>query len=150
MDATVVSRRNRRVNLKVLMYDGLTIASDSSRAWVQSLGIGASVAKHADTLCMIYDRSPDTSPGFPEAYSAVDRQQSGIPEQSICSVINDRNFARTSWHLRLEAWSDGGLGMNISGNVQVDRRYLEAPRNVSLEKDTPLEPSSGKYGTFST
>ncbi|CAE7850564.1 iccG, partial [Symbiodinium microadriaticum] len=38
-----------------------------------------------------------------------------------------------------KAWSDGGLGMNISGNVQVDRRYLEAPRNVSLEKDTPLE-----------
>lgn len=28
--------------------------------------------------------------------------------------------------------------MNITGNVQVDKRYLEGPRNVVLEKDTPL------------
>lgn len=29
--------------------------------------------------------------------------------------------------------------MSITGNVQVDKRYLEAPRNVVLEKDTPLK-----------
>ena len=29
--------------------------------------------------------------------------------------------------------------MSITGNVQVDKRYLEGPRNVVLERDTPLE-----------
>eukprot|EP01061_Rhynchopus_euleeides_P014695 TRINITY_DN25367_c0_g1_i1.p1 TRINITY_DN25367_c0_g1~~TRINITY_DN25367_c0_g1_i1.p1 ORF type:complete len:463 (+),score=201.06 TRINITY_DN25367_c0_g1_i1:148-1389(+) len=38
------------------------------------------------------------------------------------------------------AWAQGGLGVSITGNVQVDARYLEAPRNVVLQKGVPLEP----------
>lgn len=43
-------------------------------------------------------------------------------------------------HIKVyEVWANGGLGTCITGNVQVDKRYLEGPRNVVLERDTPLE-----------
>jgi 2,4-dienoyl-CoA reductase-like NADH-dependent reductase (Old Yellow Enzyme family) len=32
-----------------------------------------------------------------------------------------------------KAWSLGGIGAQITGNVMVDRRYMEAPGNVGLE-----------------
>ena len=31
------------------------------------------------------------------------------------------------------AWSHGGAGLVITGNVQVDRRYLERPGNVVID-----------------
>lgn len=37
-------------------------------------------------------------------------------------------------------WSLGGSAMLLTGNVMVDRRYLEAPRNVVLEEGINLEP----------
>lgn len=33
-----------------------------------------------------------------------------------------------------ESWSAGGSGAILTGNVLVDRRHLEGPRNVVLEK----------------
>jgi 2,4-dienoyl-CoA reductase-like NADH-dependent reductase (Old Yellow Enzyme family) len=36
-------------------------------------------------------------------------------------------------------WSDGGAGMLLSGNIQVDRHHLERPGNVVIER----EPSAG-------
>lgn len=40
----------------------------------------------------------------------------------------------TDRHLRLyKAWGDGGIGLQITGNVQVDRRNLEAPGNVVID-----------------
>jgi len=39
-----------------------------------------------------------------------------------------------SGHIELyRKWAEGGIGMSITGNVQIDRRYMEAPRNVALE-----------------
>jgi 2,4-dienoyl-CoA reductase-like NADH-dependent reductase (Old Yellow Enzyme family) len=35
-------------------------------------------------------------------------------------------------------WSDGGAGLLISGNVLVDRRYLERPANVAIEDRSGL------------
>ena len=32
-------------------------------------------------------------------------------------------------------WSDGGAGMLLSGNIQVDRYHLERPGNVVIEKE---------------
>ena len=32
-----------------------------------------------------------------------------------------------------ERWSEGGTGLLITGNVQVDRRYLERPGNVCID-----------------
>ena len=39
---------------------------------------------------------------------------------------------------RYATWAAGGIGMSITGNVMVDRRYLECPGNVALEDDSCL------------
>jgi 2,4-dienoyl-CoA reductase-like NADH-dependent reductase (Old Yellow Enzyme family) len=36
-------------------------------------------------------------------------------------------------------WSQGGTGLHITGNVMIDRRYLERAGNVVLEDDKNLE-----------
>jgi 2,4-dienoyl-CoA reductase-like NADH-dependent reductase (Old Yellow Enzyme family) len=38
-----------------------------------------------------------------------------------------------------EAWSDGGSGLLISGNVMIDRRALGEPKNVVVEDDGDLD-----------
>ena len=30
-------------------------------------------------------------------------------------------------------WAEGGAGLNLTGNVQVDRRYMERPGNVAID-----------------
>ena len=48
-------------------------------------------------------------------------------------LANARNEV-TDRHLRLyKAWGDGGIGLLSTGNVQVDRRNLEAPGNVAID-----------------
>ena len=43
-------------------------------------------------------------------------------------------------HERLyRAWSEGGAGLVITGNVQVDRRYLERPGNVAVDGNGGLD-----------
>src|SRR5690606_8584898 len=36
-------------------------------------------------------------------------------------------------------WSDGGAGLLITGNVMIDRRYLERPGNVVVDDDADLD-----------
>ena len=38
-----------------------------------------------------------------------------------------------------KTWSHGGTGLHITGNVMIDRRYLERAGNVVLEDDSALE-----------
>jgi len=46
----------------------------------------------------------------------------------------------TERHERLyRAWSEGGAGLVITGNVQVDRRYLERPGNVVIDLNGGIE-----------
>ena len=48
-------------------------------------------------------------------------------------LANARNEV-TERHLRLyKAWGDGGIGLQITGNVQVDRHNLEAAGNVAID-----------------
>ncbi|MEL6857767.1 MAG: NADH:flavin oxidoreductase/NADH oxidase family protein [Pseudomonadota bacterium] len=48
-------------------------------------------------------------------------------------LANPKNEV-TDRHLRLyKAWGDGGIGLQITGNVLVDRRNLEAPGNVVID-----------------
>ena len=48
-------------------------------------------------------------------------------------LANARNEV-TERHLRLyKAWGNGGIGLQITGNVLVDRRNLEAPGNVVID-----------------
>ncbi len=40
----------------------------------------------------------------------------------------------TGRHVTLyRRWAEGGVGLSITGNVQVDRRYLERPGNVAID-----------------
>lgn len=46
----------------------------------------------------------------------------------------------TARHERLyRAWSEGGAGLVITGNVQIDRRYLERPGNVVIDQNGGIE-----------
>lgn len=36
-------------------------------------------------------------------------------------------------------WADGGIGMALTGNVMVDRRYLGEPGNVVVEDERDLD-----------
>lgn len=49
-----------------------------------------------------------------------------------------------------KTWSQGGTGLHITGNVMVDRRYLERAGNVVLEdnKDLQLFQNWAKQGTI--
>ena len=45
----------------------------------------------------------------------------------------------TEAHRRLYArWADGGAAMHLSGNIMIDRRYLERAGNVVVEDDTGI------------
>ncbi|MEM9571239.1 MAG: NADH:flavin oxidoreductase/NADH oxidase family protein [Pseudomonadota bacterium] len=61
-----------------------------------------------------------------------------LPNRLVKAAMTERlaNAANevTDRHLRLyKAWGDGGIGLQITGNVQVDRRNLEAPGNVVID-----------------
>ncbi len=46
----------------------------------------------------------------------------------------------TEEHARLYGrWADGGAGLLLTGNVQVDRRFLERPGNVAIDGNGGLE-----------
>ncbi len=54
-------------------------------------------------------------------------------------VANSVNQA-THAHGRLyDRWADGGAGMLLTGNVQVDRRFLERPGNVAIDGNGGFE-----------
>ena len=70
----------------------------------------------------------------------VVRNRFGKGAMTECMADPATNLPNKRHFNLYKAWAEGGLGINITGNVQVDRRYMEAPRNVALEKDTDLEP----------
>lgn len=48
--------------------------------------------------------------------------------------LSDGDNRATDKHVTLyERWARGGVGTQITGNVLVDRRYLEAPGNVAID-----------------
>ena len=54
--------------------------------------------------------------------------------------LADSNNFVTQRHVNLyKKWASGGAGILLSGNVQVDKRYLEGPGNVAIEKETYLD-----------
>jgi len=54
--------------------------------------------------------------------------------------LADANDQATQRHQTLyRRWSQGGAGLLITGNVQVDRRYLERPGNVVFDGNGGLE-----------
>ncbi len=52
--------------------------------------------------------------------------------------VADAQLRATERHERLyRTWSEGGAGLLLTGNVQVDRRDLERPGNVAIDVSSP-------------
>jgi 2,4-dienoyl-CoA reductase-like NADH-dependent reductase (Old Yellow Enzyme family) len=63
-----------------------------------------------------------------------------LVKAAMTENLADRQNRPTEAHVRLyERWGRGGTGVLITGNVMVDRRSLEGPRNVAVEDDRDLE-----------
>jgi 2,4-dienoyl-CoA reductase-like NADH-dependent reductase (Old Yellow Enzyme family) len=61
-----------------------------------------------------------------------------LPNRLVKAAMTERlanpSNEVTDRHLQLyKAWGDGGIGLQITGNVLVDRRNLEAPGNVAID-----------------
>ncbi len=52
--------------------------------------------------------------------------------------LGDSRLRATERHVRLyRAWGDGGVGLQITGNVMIDRNVLERPGNVAIDPRHP-------------
>ena len=57
-----------------------------------------------------------------------------IGKSALTEGLSDSLNRATGRHCKLyEAWSRGGSGLLITGNIQVDRRYLERPGNPAID-----------------
>lgn len=57
-----------------------------------------------------------------------------LVKAAMTESLSDRDGDPTAMHERLyRRWADSGLGAMITGNVMVDRRYLERARNVVVD-----------------
>lgn len=78
------------------------------------------------------------------------RLKNRVVKAAMSEGLADRHDHATSGHARLyEKWARGGAGLLISGNVMVDRRYLERPGNVVLE-DASGMPALRAWATAAT
>ncbi len=58
-------------------------------------------------------------------------------------LADPRNHATARHETLYRRWSEGGAGLLLTGNVQVDRRYLERPGNVAIERELADEGRAG-------
>ena len=57
-----------------------------------------------------------------------------IAKGAMTEGLGDAQNRATEAHVRLyRRWAAGGAGMLLTGNVQVDRRYMERPGNVAID-----------------
>ena len=59
-----------------------------------------------------------------------------IGKSAMTEGLADPYDNATSLHNQLyKTWAEGGVGLSISGNIMIDRRYLERAGNIVLEDD---------------
>ncbi|MEM8861794.1 MAG: NADH:flavin oxidoreductase, partial [Chloroflexota bacterium] len=59
-----------------------------------------------------------------------------IGKSAMTEGLADRDDNPTAEHNTLyKRWAEGGAGLLLTGNVMVDRRYLERAGNVVLDDD---------------
>ena len=59
-----------------------------------------------------------------------------LAKAALTEGLSDGHNRATEAHQRLyRKWSEGGAGLVITGNVQVDRRYLERPGNIAIDSN---------------
>jgi len=57
-----------------------------------------------------------------------------LAKAALTEGLSDGHNRATPAHQRLyRKWSEGGAGLILTGNVQVDRRYLERPGNIAID-----------------
>lgn len=63
-----------------------------------------------------------------------------LAKAAMTEGLADERLRATERHCRLyRLWSEGGAGLLITGNVQIDRRVLERPGNVCVDSDEGRE-----------
>lgn len=63
-----------------------------------------------------------------------------LGKSAMTEGLADKHDRPTVHHERLyRTWSEGGTGLHITGNVMIDRRYLERAGNVVLEDERDLD-----------
>ncbi|MGI4814388.1 MAG: NADH:flavin oxidoreductase/NADH oxidase family protein [Janthinobacterium lividum] len=63
-----------------------------------------------------------------------------LAKAALTEGLSDAHNRATERHCRLyRRWSHSGAALLITGNVQVDRRYLERPGNVAIDGNGGLE-----------
>ncbi len=63
-----------------------------------------------------------------------------LGKSAMTEGLADKHDRPTIRHERLyRTWSEGGTGLHITGNVMIDRRYLERAGNVVLEDERDLD-----------
>ncbi len=64
-----------------------------------------------------------------------------IAKAAMEENLGDQNQLPTEAMCRLyETWAQGGAGLNISGNVMIDRNALIGPCGVVIDEHQPIEP----------
>ncbi len=79
-------------------------------------------------------------------YTPLSLPNGSTLQNRIAKAAMEENMA-SSGHLPgadifklYQTWSQGGLGLIITGNVMVDRRAMTGPGGIALEAETSLEP----------
>src|SRR5882672_11134921 len=85
------------------------------------------------------DLERDTTLGTPLRLPCGVTLPNRILKSAMTEGLADAADRPTAAHLTLyRRWSEGGTGTLITGNVMVDRRYLERPGNVVIEGEGAL------------
>jgi 2,4-dienoyl-CoA reductase-like NADH-dependent reductase (Old Yellow Enzyme family) len=66
-----------------------------------------------------------------------------LGKAAMTEGVADEHLRATARHASLyRLWSEGGAGLLITGNVQIDRRVLERPGNVAIDTTDPATTSA--------
>ena len=64
-----------------------------------------------------------------------------LAKAAMTEQLADRDLLPNESHIRLyRRWAQGGVGLIITGNVQVDRKHLEHPGNIVIDRK-PGDPT---------
>lgn len=68
------------------------------------------------------------------------RLKNRFSKSAMTEALADSNDNPTHAHQNLyRRWADGGMAVQVTGNVMIDRRYLERPGNVVVENEDNLD-----------
>ena len=64
-----------------------------------------------------------------------------MAKAALTERLTEPNFLPNEKHFQLyKTWASGGAGMLLSGNILIDKRYLESSGNVVVERLTSEAP----------